>query len=92
MPAWPGCVAHRRLDAPAYSKIIPGGRRLGDGKNRGGCEFRWEGGAVKGTRPRGGEGAGRRRGSGAARPLEAVTRQGGETPGGFPRHVASAWA
>lgn len=38
-----------------------------------------------------GEGAGRLRGSWALRPLEAVTVLGGETPGGFLRHVAAAW-
>lgn len=50
------CVAHRFLDAPASLKIIPRGRPLGDGENGGGCEFRWEGGDVKGRGP---EGAGR---------------------------------
>lgn len=45
----------------------------------------------EGTRPGGGEGAGRLRGSSALRPLEAVTVLGGETPGGFLRHVAAAW-
>lgn len=34
----------------------------------------------EGTRPRGREGAGRLRGSGALRPLEAATVLGGETP------------
>lgn len=81
--AWAAC----RLDVPEPSKLIPGGRPLGDGKNGGGCEFLWEGGAVRGR----GEGAGRLRGSWALRPLEAVTVLGGETPGGFLRHVAAAW-
>lgn len=80
--AGPERLGDGRFEVPAFSKLMPGGRPLGNGKKGGGCEFRWEGGAAKGRGPGVGRGRGgceapglpahwRRRPCGAGKPRAA---------------------